>query len=115
MIKKNTEQSSETRKNMRGGAGEVEIKHYFKKDEFHAPCRLCAQLRLAPGAGIGLHEHASEDEVFIIQQGKGVITDEDKEVEIEAGDAIMTGDGASHAIRNTGDTELLVTAVIIQY
>lgn len=115
MIKKGPEQSTEVRTNMRGGPGEVVIRHYFKKDEINAPCRLCAQLVLAPGAGIGPHEHAGEDEIFIIQQGKGVVTDEGKEMEVQAGDSILTGKGASHSIKNTGSEDLLITAVIIQY
>jgi mannose-6-phosphate isomerase-like protein (cupin superfamily) len=100
---------------MRGGPGAVTIKHYFKKDEMNAPCRLCAQLELAPGAGIGVHEHVNEEEVFIIQQGRGTVIDNGKETEVAAGDVILTGSGASHAITNTGSENLLITAVIIQY
>jgi mannose-6-phosphate isomerase-like protein (cupin superfamily) len=115
MIKKSAEQITEVRKNMRAGPGEVTIRHYFKKEEMAARCRLCAQLVLAPGSGIGLHEHAEEDEVFIIQQGKAVVCEGGKEVEVETGDAILTGKGAAHSIRNAGNNDLLITAVIIQY
>ena len=115
MVKKSLQQSIETRKNMRGGPGEVEIKHYLDKNEFRAKCRLCAQLKLSPGAGIGMHEHIDEDEVFIIQQGKALIVDNDKEIEVETGDAVLTGKGLSHSIKNTGDVDLLITAVIMQY
>lgn len=115
MIKKKPEQQVEVRKNMRGGPGEVTIRHYFAKEEMNAKCRLCAQLVLKPGAAIGLHEHAGEDEVFIIQQGKALVTDGGKEVRVEAGDCILTGKGASHSVANIGDTELIITAVIMQY
>jgi len=115
MIKKRVEQTIEVRKNMRGGSGEVTIRHYFNKEEINAPCRFCVQLTLTPGTGIGLHEHIDEDEIFIIQHGKGAVIDNGKEVEVEAGDSILTGKGASHSIRNIGDTDLLITAVIIQY
>lgn len=115
MIKKEFERATEVRKSMRGGPGEVTIRHYFKKDEINAPCRLCAQLELPPGAGIGLHEHINEDEIFIIQQGKGVVVDSGKEVEVEAGDSILTGKGACHSIKNTGSNNLLITAIIIMY
>lgn len=115
MIKKRDEQQTEIRKNMRGGPGEISIRHYFRKDEVNAPCRLCAQLLLAPGAGIGLHEHINEDEIFIIHQGKGVVVDGGREIEVEVGDAILTGKGASHSIQNIGGIDLLITAVIIQY
>ena len=115
MVKKKSERMAEVRENMRGGPGEVKITHYFKKEEMNASCRLCAELELAPGAGIGLHEHAGEDEVFIIQRGKGIVTDGGKEVEVEAGDAILTGKGAGHAVKNTGTENLIITAVIMPY
>jgi len=115
MIRKQSEQVTEVRQNMRGGEGEVKIRHYFKKDEFTARCRLCAHLTLPPGSGIGLHEHAGEDEVYIILQGKGLLRDSGCEVEVEAGDAIVTGNGASHSIRNIGKSDLLVHAIIMQY
>ena len=115
MIKKKSEQVTEVRVNMRGGSGEVEIRHHFKSDEINAPSRLCAQLTLAPGAGIGEHDHNDEDEIYIIQQGRGVIADNGKNVEVEPGDAILTGKGSSHSIKNIGDVDLIVTALIMQY
>lgn len=115
MIKKKSEQTIEVRKNMRGGGGEVTIRHYFKPDEITAKARLCAELLIPPGAGVGLHDHAGEDEIYIIQKGKGLITDDGKESEICQGDAILTGKGAAHAIRNTGSEDLVLTAVIMQY
>ena len=66
MIKRKSEQETQVRKDMRGGTGEVTIRHYFKKDEINAASRLCAELRLLPGVSIGDHEHVNEDEVFII-------------------------------------------------
>ena len=115
MIKKKSEQTVEVRKNMRGGAGEVTIRHYFKPEEIKARTRLCAELILSPGAEIGLHDHVGEDEIYIIQKGTGLMKDGGREFTVEAGDAILTGQGASHSIKNTGKTDLVVTAVIILY
>ncbi|MFH1791249.1 MAG: cupin domain-containing protein [Candidatus Omnitrophota bacterium] len=115
MIRRRAEQEVEVRKNMRGGEGEVSIVHHLKKDEMTAPCRLCALLCLPPGSSIGEHDHVNEDEVFIIQQGKGVVADNGQEKEVGAGDVILTGKGAGHSIKNTGDVDLLITAVIMQY
>jgi mannose-6-phosphate isomerase-like protein (cupin superfamily) len=114
MIKKRHEQHAEVRKNMRGAPGEVSIRHYLKKEDMHIPCRLCAELTIPPGAGIGLHEHANEDEIFIIQRGAGVVTDNGKDVEIAAGDTIVTGKGGSHAVMNTGNEDLVITAIIVE-
>lgn len=115
MIKRSREQESEVRENMRGGLGKITITHYFKKDEIKAACRLCAKLVVPPEAGIGLHEHNNEDEVFIIQQGTGIIIDNDEEVVVEAGDSILTGGGGTHALKNTGKQDLIVTAFIMKY
>ncbi len=115
MIKKRSDQPVETRSAMRGGPGEVRIRHHMKPEDFGAKCRLCAELVLAPGSGIGEHAHENEDEIFIIQSGTGVVTDGGRESRVEAGDAIVTGRGSTHSIKNTGTTDLVVTAVIIQY
>ncbi|HNV85807.1 MAG TPA: cupin domain-containing protein [Candidatus Omnitrophota bacterium] len=115
MIKRKAEQETEIREKMRGGAGHVAIRHYFKPEEITAKTRLCAELTLPPGSGIGPHEHAEEDEIYIIQKGRGMMTDGGKEIAVSAGDAILTGGGASHSIRNTGEEDLVVTAVIMKY
>lgn len=115
MIKKSAQQNVEIRKNMREGEGSVAIKHHLKKDEINAPCRLCAQLTLLPGSSIGLHEHAQEDEIFIIQKGSGIVDDDGQEAKVTAGDVILTGRGAKHAIKNIGDSDLVITALILPY
>lgn len=115
MIKKKSQQEIEIRKNMRGGSGEVSVRHYLKPEEIKARTRLCAELILPAGASIGVHDHVDEDEIYIIQKGHGVMTDGGEEIQVETGDAILTGQGASHSIRNTGAEDLVVTAVIIRY
>ena len=115
MIKKKTDQEVEKRENMRGGAGKVTIRHYLKPEEIKARTRLCAELVLPPGVSIGPHDHVDEDEIYIIQKGQGLMTDGGKEFPIAAGDAILTGQGASHSIKNTGADDLIITAVIIKY
>lgn len=115
MIKRKAEQIVEKRENMRKGSGTISIRHYFTKDEISAPCRLCAEMVVPPGGSVGAHEHSGEDEVYIIQKGTGVLSDDGKDVEVSAGDAILTGNGASHAIRNSGNEDLVVTAIIMLY
>jgi len=115
MIKRSAKREIEVRKNMRGAGGEVKIEHYFKKEEMTAPCRLCANLTLSPGSGIGIHEHRGEDEVYIIQRGLGLLNDDGVETEVSAGDAVLTGNGSRHAITNIGNEDLVITAVIMQY
>jgi mannose-6-phosphate isomerase-like protein (cupin superfamily) len=107
--------AEETRDNMRGGDGSVTIRHVFKKDEFTSKTRLCARLILPPGAGIGVHQHDREDEVYIVARGSGVLNDGENDTEVTVGDAVLTGNGASHAIRNNGSEPLELIAVIACY
>lgn len=115
MLKRSGDIEKEIKNNMRGGTGEVTLRHYFKQSEITAPCRLCAEIIIPPGAGIGLHDHTGEDEIYIIQKGRGILTDDGIETEIAPGDAVLTGKGGAHSIRNAGGEDLVFTAVIMLY
>jgi len=115
MIRKPADMNTEVREKMRGGEGSVTIRHYFEKGEFAAKVRLCATLTLAPGAGIGPHVHEGEDEVYIVNRGCGILDDGRTQTRVVAGDAVLTGRGESHAIRNDGNETLELTALIVCY
>jgi mannose-6-phosphate isomerase-like protein (cupin superfamily) len=105
----------EVRENMRGGPGSVTINHFFKSDQIKAKCRLCAKMVVPPGAGIGLHKHDQEDEVYILTKGQGMLNEGGDDIPVRSGDAILTGNGAEHSIRNEGSEDLEIIAVIMQY
>jgi mannose-6-phosphate isomerase-like protein (cupin superfamily) len=115
MIRKAAERPVEVRANLRGGTGEVTIRHYFKPDEFGAKTRLCALLTLPPGASIGTHAHAGEDEIYLIVRGSGLLEEDGRETRVQAGDAVLTGKGSTHAIRNGGTEPLEIAATILLY
>jgi len=115
MLKKKNAQKVETRENMRGGTGTITIRHYLEPEEIKAKTRLCSELTLPPGASIGLHDHVNEDEIYLIQKGQGSMIDNGREFPVTAGDAVLTGQGASHSVKNTGEEDLLITAVILKY
>ena len=115
MIKRSADMATEERTEMRGGSGAVSIQHFVNKEEFTANARLCAKLTLPPGTSIGQHQHDGEDEVYIVTSGTGILDDGEAKTRVEAGDAILTGNGESHAIANDGDTDLEIVAVIMCY
>ncbi len=115
MIRKAAEMQVEVREKMRGGAGAVTFRHFFRKEEMGAKVRLCCELILPPGAGIGPHAHEAEDEIFIVTQGSGLLHDGQNETRISAGDAILTGKGGAHAVRNDSAEDLHIIAVIACY
>lgn len=115
MIKTANEMMTEIKQQMRGGSGSVEMTHIFKQDELKGKARLVARITLNTGCSIGFHEHAAEEEIYYIISGKGIVNDNGTEREISAGDAVLTGDRASHSIENREKTPLQFLAVILVY
>ena len=116
MIHTSADYKSEVREAMRGGDKSVKITHYFDEaNELMAPTRLCAQLELEPGASIGFHAHENEEEIFIVLNGTALIDDNGVEKTVKAGDSILTGNGAGHAVKNIGSETLRMVAVIVPF
>ena len=115
MIRRASEMRTEIRQDMKGGRGPTHIQHYLTKEDFGAAVRLCAKLILPPGASIGPHRHDNEDEVFIIQRGRGIVDDGRQQTPVTAGDVTITGRGESHSIANAGSEDLEITAIIACY
>ncbi len=112
MIIKKHDMKKETREEMRGGPGQVEILHMVSPQSM-INARLMAELTLVPGSGIGLHQHDNETEYYIITEGSGIVVENDGEKNVNKGDIVVTGNGQSHSITNTGKTTLKFIAVIV--
>ena len=115
MIRTPADMPVEERPQMRGGAGTVRVQTCFRPEEFGARLRLCARLTLPPGASIGLHAHEGEDEIYLVLTGGGVVTEDGCDKRVRAGDAVLTGRGGSHAVRNDGSEPLEIAAIIVKY
>lgn len=115
MIRKANEMFKEIKDEMRGGKGSVELTHIFKQNELTGKARLCAKITINPGCSIGLHEHVKEEEIFFVIKGTGLVEDNGVRSEVQTGDAILTGGGASHSIENIGSEILELMAVILLF
>jgi len=62
---------------------------------------------MKPGSGIGYHEQ-KEDEVYYVLSGKGVMTLDDKPVDVGPGTAILTRPGSSHGLKQVGSEDLVL-------
>jgi mannose-6-phosphate isomerase-like protein (cupin superfamily) len=115
MIKRAEEMVREIKEQMRGGQGSVVINHIFKQDEINGRARLIARIELEPNCSIGAHIHENEEEIFYIIDGIAVVEDHGVAQTLKAGDASITKGGEGHSLRNGGDTNLSVMAVILLY
>lgn len=118
MYRRADDMMSETKANLRGGSGNVQLTHLFQSGEFKGKSRLCAKITLEPGCSIGYHEHVDEDEIYYVLKGQAVFVDstaDDAEVLMNPGDASVTLSGQSHAIRNDGAETVEILAIILLY
>ena len=88
-----------------GGAGTTTAYPFFRD----APA-LGFEFRkrvLHRGAGIGLHQH-HKDEIYYVLSGRGVYELDGTAQPVQAGDAMLTRPGSTHAIRQDGDGDLVL-------
>ncbi len=113
MIRHENEYRVDLREAMRGGNGTVKIEHLWEAEkELRSATRMCAKITLAPGNSIGYHEHGLEEEIFYLVSGTAEADDNGKKELLHAGDTLLTGNGAGHAIKNVGSDDLVLMAFI---
>jgi len=105
---------SEVKEKMRGGNGSTELVHLVDCAN-EKNIRMLAEITLKPGCSIGGHSHDNETEYFLILSGEGTVNDNGTEKPVKAGEAVVTGNGASHSLRNNGSVPLVLHAVIVTY
>jgi mannose-6-phosphate isomerase-like protein (cupin superfamily) len=65
---------------------------------------------LHPGSSIGAHRN-DKDEIYYILEGRGELMLQDELSEVGPGDAVLTRNGHSHALRTLGDADLVILVV----
>jgi mannose-6-phosphate isomerase-like protein (cupin superfamily) len=63
-------------------------------------------MALTPGEDIGMETHATHDQFFRIEKGKGEVEIDGVTHKVKGGDGIIVPAGARHNLTNTGDKPL---------
>jgi mannose-6-phosphate isomerase-like protein (cupin superfamily) len=67
---------------------------------------------LAPGADIGRHTHAHDnEELYVVVAGKGLMSLDGEEFEVAPGDVVVNRPGGTHALVNTGSEDLRIVVI----
>lgn len=70
---------------------------------------------LGPGADIGKHTHAADnEELYVVVSGKGWMTLDGREFEVGPGDVVMNRPGGTHALKNIGADDLRIVVIEVQ-
>lgn len=97
---------------MRNGNGLCKTVDFLLPEEM-SHCRLFGTITIDKGCSIGPHDHVNETEYYWIISGEGIVTEDDGDTIVKPHDLVITGGGASHAIRNEKDEPLVFLALII--
>ena len=114
MLYHRNELRNEQREKPRGGSGTVSYLHMTEeKGKTHKNIELMAEITLPPGASIGYHAHTENMEIYTLLSGNGTVNDNGTEKPVSKGDVVITGNGESHSISNTGNVPLVLNAVVV--
>jgi mannose-6-phosphate isomerase-like protein (cupin superfamily) len=103
------------REKVAGGQGLLAGEFSFTRDEAKDShvIKEIGWMTLQPGASIGLHSHADNEDAYIIISGEGTFTDsEGHKIKVTGGDITIARSGDSHALENTGQVPLVFLDVI---
>lgn len=97
-----------------GGAGYITKEGLITPEQLGEHCRMFSRVTLKPNCEIGHHDHHGEAETYYILSGKGMYEEDGVSIDVEAGDVTYCADGHGHGIKNTGDEELAMVALILK-
>jgi mannose-6-phosphate isomerase-like protein (cupin superfamily) len=94
-----------------GGALPILFKRVAERARGSA-CNFIDFSIVPPGADIGRHTHATDnEEIYIVVSGRGLMYLDGEELEVGPGHVIVNRPGGTHALKNTADTELRLVVV----
>ena len=86
-------------------------KHY-KATLFQGEGQMVGINCLEPGQVQAVHEHADQDKVYIVMEGRGLFTVGDDQHEAGPGAVIWAAAGVSHGVQNTSNETLVILITI---
>ena len=97
-----------TASGMNGGTGEITARMFMDEQGKIIPCRIHV------GGSIGLHKHATSDDINYVVSGKGCAVCDGKEESLIAGACHICKKGSEHSIKNTGDEDLVLLTIVVE-
>lgn len=86
-----------------GGIGEIRFARIADAAAFAGGCNFIDYAEVPPGASIGRHRHADdEEELYLVLEGSGAMWLDGARIEVRAGDLVRNRPGGEHELRNTG-------------
>ena len=101
-----------TREREHEGEGPIHFRRLLTKEDFGSPIDFIDLTTIPPGSSIGLHEHHSNEEAYLILAGNPLIEAGSEKRRLAIGDVVVVHSGEAHSLIN--DTETDVQIFVIQ-
>ncbi|MBC7974862.1 MAG: cupin domain-containing protein [Myxococcales bacterium] len=86
-----------------GGEREIRSARIAEAAAFAGGCNFVEYAELPPGASIGRHRHADdEEELYLVLEGRGMMWRDGERFMVRTGELIRNQPGGEHELRNTG-------------
>ena len=99
--------------NRAGGKGTGEIHIAMEDPDLEGRAKSVMSVILHPGTSIGSHQHVGNLELYYVIKGEGIFTLNGESFPIHAGQTGYMKPGDLHGIENTGDEDMLLSAIIL--
>jgi mannose-6-phosphate isomerase-like protein (cupin superfamily) len=90
-----------------GGDGRIQFARIAAAGDLAGGCNFIDYAELPPGASIGRHRHAcDEEELYLVLRGRGRMWRDGESFPVGEGDLVRNPPGGEHELCNTGDVPL---------
>ena len=92
-----------------GGDGRIRFARVADAGGLAGACNFIDYAEVPPGASIGRHRHADdEEELYLVLDGEGQMWRNGESFGVRAGDLVRNPPGGAHELRNTGGAPLCI-------
>jgi len=86
-----------------GGEGEIRFARIAEAAALAGGANFIDYAEVPPGASIGRHRHADdEEELYLVLEGRGAMWRDGEQFTVRTGDLVRNQPGGEHGLRNTG-------------
>jgi len=88
------------------GQGPVELYEIWAGTDFKSDVDFLDRVVVPPKSTIGYHRHGNNEEIYILLEGCGTMTLEDRKVAVKKGDMILNPAYGAHGLVNDSDSDI---------
>jgi len=100
--------------NPMGGRGEMLKFAYDQANELGGKIKMFSVIDMGPDSKVGEHEHSNDLEIYLILDGKPVVSDNGAIDILGPGDMLITKKGENHFIENKSNDHITFVALVLE-